>query len=96
MNPERGVKRSDEEEPFNPDKIVEAIKKAAEQAGEKNAEEIANEISKEILDSLVERQNVSTSEIKDLIIKKLEEKGYENIVKAWEDYEKRKEELQEE
>jgi len=27
MNPERGVKRSDEEEPFNLDKIVEAIKK---------------------------------------------------------------------
>ncbi|MFZ8848052.1 MAG: ATP cone domain-containing protein [Minisyncoccia bacterium] len=45
MNPERGVKRSDEEEPFNLDKIVEAIKKAAEQAGEKNAEEIANQIS---------------------------------------------------
>jgi len=96
MNPERVIKRSGEEEPFNLDKIVEAIKKAAEQAGEKNAEEIANEISKEVLNSLVERQNISTSEIKDLIIKKLEEKGYENIVKAWEDYEKRKEELQEE
>ncbi|MFZ8848051.1 MAG: hypothetical protein ACO2O4_02310 [Minisyncoccia bacterium] len=42
------------------------------------------------------RENAPTYEIKDLIIKKLEEKGYENIVKAWEDYEKRKEELQEE
>jgi transcriptional regulator NrdR family protein len=94
MNPERVIKRSGEEEPFNPDKIVEAIKKAAEQAGEKNAEEIANEISKEVLGSLIEKQNVSTSEIKDLIIKKLNEKGYENVVKAWEDYEKRKEELQ--
>jgi len=29
-----------------------------------------------------------------LIIKKLNEKGYENVVKAWVDYEKRKEELQ--
>jgi len=96
MNPERVIKKSGEEEPFNLDKIVEAIKKAAEKAGEKNAKEIANEISKEVLDSLIERQNVSTSEIKDLIIKKLEEKGYENIVKAWGDYEKRKEELQEE
>jgi len=38
MNPERVIKRSGEEETFNLDKIVEAIKKAAEQAGEKNAE----------------------------------------------------------
>jgi len=96
MNPERVIKRSGEEEPFNLDKIVEAIKKAAEQAGEKNAEEIANQISQEVIKSLENRENVPTSEIKDLIIKKLEEKGYENIVKAWEDYEKRKEESQEE
>jgi transcriptional regulator NrdR family protein len=40
MNPERVIKRSDEEEPFNLDKIVEAIKKAAEQAGEKTQKKL--------------------------------------------------------
>ena len=94
MNPERGVKRSDEEEPFNLDKIVEAIKKLQNRQEKKNTEEIANQISQEVIKSLENRQNGLTSEIKDLIIKKLNEKGYENVVKAWGDYEKRKEELQ--
>jgi len=91
MNPENVIKKTGALESFKLDKIKEAIQKAANQAGRENAEEIANTISEEVLKSLEDKESVHTSEIEELILEKLTQAGYEDIVKAWEEYKHKKE-----
>ncbi len=90
MNPERVIKKGGEKEVFDSSKIKESVKKAAEQAGRENSEEIANEITEKVVQVLENKTEVNTSEIREIIMNVLTEKGYDDIKNAWEEYEERK------
>ncbi|MBD3226592.1 MAG: hypothetical protein GF329_00255 [Candidatus Lokiarchaeota archaeon] len=72
------IKRDGREVQFNPDKIIQSCGKVG------LSEEIANKITKEITKEL---SNITTADIRDLIIDKLKNRDRETL-ESWKKYEK--------
>lgn len=68
------IKKSGEREPFDPMKIENSIRAAAIDAGltPERIDEIVNRVAKIVIDSVVDRNEVNTFEIKERILAELD------------------------
>ena len=69
------IKKSGEREPFDPMKIENSIRAAATDAGLpiERIDELVNRVAKIIIDAVVDKNEVATLEIKEMILAELDE-----------------------
>ena len=85
------IKKDGQREPFNPDKIRDAIWAAAQRTdlSDEDKEEIVERVASKVIEMFEDVDIVATTEIRDAILEELDSVSPE-IANSWREYEKNK------
>ncbi|MEF8846958.1 MAG: ATP cone domain-containing protein [Candidatus Paceibacterota bacterium] len=85
------IKKEGSEQPFDPEKIRDSIRKACDQAevSEARKEELVEQVSTVALEAASERSKISTTEIRGKLLTKLE-RMQPSVAKAWREYDQQR------
>jgi len=85
------IKKDGQREPFNPDKIRDAIWAAAQRTdlSDEDKEEIVERVASKVIEMFEDVDIVATTEIRDAILEELDSVSPE-IANCWREYEKNK------
>jgi transcriptional regulator NrdR family protein len=87
--PKKVTKRSGSREPFDEEKIRNAIRAAAKEAGfpDDRVEQVVDEVAQSTLDAAAGRDEITTSEIREIILSELDSVE-PAVAEAWRSYDK--------
>ena len=80
------IKRNGSQEPYEPQRIAEAIKKAMRAETGKENEKVALKIMEEITEELADVEKVGIDVIEKMVYSKLIRHHYSNVARAYEDF----------
>ena len=85
------IKKDGSEQPFDPEKIRDSVRKACEQAGlsQGKKEELAEKVARVALEAASDRGKISTTEIRGKLLTKLE-RVQPSVAKAWREHDQQR------